>query len=84
MYVMNNILVVLLRVLSDLMLSRLFFSTMPDNTVLFYFKYIGMWITRFLCMNAKNMSGFDSGNSGPQQWVQYDDGKGEVRKQMLW
>lgn len=81
---MDNVLVVLLRVLSDLMLSRLFFSTMLDNTVLFYFKRSGMWTTRFLCVNARAISGSDSGNSGPQQCVQYDDGEGEVRKQVLW
>lgn len=84
MYFMDNVLVVLLRVLSDLMLSRLFFSTMLDNTVLFYFKHAGMWITRFLCVNAKTISGSDSGNSGPRQCIQYDDGEGEVRKQVLW
>lgn len=84
MFIMDNVLVVLLRVLSDLMLSRLFFSTMLDNTVLFYFKDIGVWITWFLCVNAKTISGSDSGNSGPRHCIQYDDGEGEVRKQMRW
>lgn len=70
---------VLLLVRSHVVTS-VFFPTMLDNTVLFYFKHTGMWITRFLCVNAKTISGVDSGNSGPRQCVQYDDSEGEVKK----